>query len=72
MTGRKSPPGARLSSERRKIPARAGKGQPVHQSSDPEVRMDKVERIREAIQRGEYKVPAPKVAAKILEDMRRR
>lgn len=71
MAGRKSPPGARVSSERRKIPARAGKNQPAQQPPDPEVRMDKVEKIREALQRGEYNVPASKVAAKILEDMRR-
>lgn len=68
--GRKTPAGARLSAKRRK--AQSGKGQPAHASPDPEVRMDKVEKIKEAIERGKYKVPASDVAAKILEDMRRR
>ena len=69
MAGRKSPPGAPASAKPRKQPAQAAKSQPP---SDPEVRMDKVEKIREALQRGGYKVPATKVAAKILEEMRRR
>lgn len=68
--GRKSPAGARLSPKRRKVSGAAGK--PAHTSTDPEVRMDKVEKIKEAIERGTYKVPASEVAAKLLEDMRRR
>lgn len=47
-------------------------GKPSPLSSDPEVRMDKVEKIRRAVQRGAYKVPASKVAAKILDEMRRK
>ena len=70
--GRKSPAGARLSAKRRKSPALSEKRQPPHTSPDPEVRMDKVEKIKEAIERGKYKVPAAEVAAKILDDMRRR
>lgn len=68
--GRKTPAGARLSAKRRK--ALSEKHQPAHTSPDPEVRMDKVEKIKEAIERGDYKVPASDVAAKILEEMRRR
>lgn len=68
--GRKSPAGARPSPKRRK--ALSEKRQPAQTSPDPEVRMDKVEKIKEAIERGKYKVPAADVAAKILEDMRRR
>ncbi|HKR27228.1 MAG TPA: flagellar biosynthesis anti-sigma factor FlgM [Acidobacteriaceae bacterium] len=64
--GRKSPAGARLSPKRRKA------GKPAHSSPDPEVRMDKVEKIKEAIERGKYNVPASEVAAKLLEEMRRR
>lgn len=70
--GRKSPAGARPSAKRREAPALSGKRQPAHASPDPEVRMDKVEKIKEAIERGKYKIPAAEVAAKILEDMRRR
>jgi flagellar biosynthesis anti-sigma factor FlgM len=44
----------------------------VQQTPDPEVRMDKVAKIREAVLSGKYKVPASKVAAKILDDMRRK
>lgn len=49
-----------------------GRPEPVQQTPDPEVRMDKVAKIREAVLSGKYKVPASKVAAKILDDMRRK
>jgi flagellar biosynthesis anti-sigma factor FlgM len=44
----------------------------VQETADPEVRMDKVAKIREAVLSGKYKVPASKVAAKIIDDMRRK
>ena len=66
--GKKSP--ARPIRGRAKVACRPG--EPPETPLDPEVRMDKVEKIRKALTRGEYKVPASKVAAKILEDMRRK
>lgn len=50
----------------------AGSHKPVQQSPDPEVRMEKVAKIREAVLSGKYKVPAAKVAAKMLDEMRRK
>lgn len=51
---------------------RRGSRERVQQSPDPEVRMDKVAKIRDAVLSGKYKVPASKVAAKIIDDMRRK
>ena len=64
--------GKRIPAERRPSRGRRGGGEPVQESADPEVRMDKVAKVREAVLSGKYKVPASKVAAKIIDDMRRK
>jgi flagellar biosynthesis anti-sigma factor FlgM len=64
--------GKRSPAERRSSRARRGDPKTPQSSADPEVRMDKVEKIREAVLNGKYKVPASKVAARIMDDMRRK
>lgn len=70
--GKKFPARARPSADRGTVPQLKGKRQLPHNPPVAEVRMDKVEKVKEAVQRGEYKVPASEVAAKILEEMRRK
>lgn len=70
--GKKSPARARPIRGRTKASSRPEEHLPPQNPLDPEVRMDKIEKLRDAVQRGDYKVPASEVAAKILEEMRRR
>lgn len=70
--GKKFPARARPSAGRGTVPPLKGKHQLSPNPSEAEVRMDKVEKVKEAVQRGEYRVPASDVAAKILEEMRRK
>lgn len=64
--------GKRSPAERRSSRGKRGAPNSLQPSGDPEVRMDKVTKIREAVLSGKYKVPASKVAEKLIDEMQRK